>query len=202
MTQFTNREQLYLNSINNYFGKNIDHTTQMVRIIGKKTDISLRIIDIFVTKYAKKHKIIYEIQTKHGDYETFNVYLNYKAQLKSYKKKYFDPFKRCTKFNYCYNGTHYIHTTIGQLIFLKWVLEYNILHYIEDNIYDILQFITNHNKNNICDNLDYNGSSDNNISNEQSEDNTITFKNVTYNGSTLKKKINMLTISDNTISFN
>ena len=53
----------------------------------------------------------------------FNVHISYKAQLQSYKKKYFDPFRRRKKFYYKYNKEEnkYFYTTIGQLNFFRWI---------------------------------------------------------------------------------
>ena len=62
-----------------------------------------------------------------------NVFLNYKAQLKAYSKKYFDPFCRRNRINYKQS----LSTTIGQLNFFKWAIENHIISYIQDNIEDI-----------------------------------------------------------------
>jgi hypothetical protein len=62
------------------------------------------------------------------------VHISYKAQLKSYKKKYFDPFKRREKFHYHFKvNNKTIHTTIGQLNFFRWAIENKIIEYINDN---------------------------------------------------------------------
>ena len=80
--------------VNNFF-KNYQIEI-MIDIINSKSKISLRILDWFVTSYAKKKKICYDI-SNNGEKDNFNVHINYKAQLKSYTKKYFDPFreKKC-----------------------------------------------------------------------------------------------------------
>ena len=72
-------------------------------------------------------------------FEEFNIYLNYKAQLKSFQKKQFDPFCRRQRINFYYDSenTKYIVTTVGQLNFFKWAIENNILNYIKDNIDEI-----------------------------------------------------------------
>ena len=51
----------------------------------------MRVIDFFVTNYAKEKEIIYEIGENK---EKFMVYHSYKARLKSFSKKQFDPFCR------------------------------------------------------------------------------------------------------------
>ena len=55
--------------------------------------ISLRIIDWFVTNYAKKHYTVYEI-TGNSYSSRFKVYNDYKLKLKAYSKRRFDPFCR------------------------------------------------------------------------------------------------------------
>ena len=95
--------------------------------------ISLRIIDWFVTNYSKKHDTIYLIKDKQ-----FNVFHSYKSQLKSYSKKYFDPFCRRNRINYKYRDNDSISTTIGQLNFFRWSIDTNLIEYIIDN-YDIIE---------------------------------------------------------------
>ena len=97
------------------------------------SDISLRVIDWFVTNYSKKNDIYYYIKDKKinpnesGTY--INIYQSYKMQLKSYSKRKFDPFCRRQRIIFkC--GVLDIHTTIGQLNFFKWAIEYNICDYI------------------------------------------------------------------------
>ena len=99
----------------------------------KYEKISLRIIDWFVTNYSKKHDTIYYIDDKQ-----FNVFHSYKSQLKSYSKKYFDPFCRRNRINYKYNDVDSISTTIGQLNFFRWAIDTNLVEYIIDK-YDTIE---------------------------------------------------------------
>ena len=59
------------------------------------------------------------------------MYTDYKLKLKAYSKKRFDPFCRWERINIPYDDDNYIQTTIGQLNFFKWLLENNILTYIQ-----------------------------------------------------------------------
>ena len=63
----------------------------------------------------------------------FKVYEDYKLKLKAYSKKRFDPFCRWERITIPYDDDNYIQTTIGQLNFFKWVLENEILTYLEEN---------------------------------------------------------------------
>jgi hypothetical protein len=107
----------------------------MVSIINGKSNISLRLLDWFVTKYSRQYKIRYKNNfDKDGSY--FNVHASYISQLGSFKKQYFDPFRRCCKFWFNYDKTNsnkMVYTTIGQLNFFKWAIEYDIIDYVECN---------------------------------------------------------------------
>ena len=54
----------------------------LVEILQDKSLVSLRMIDWFVTKYARKNGTYYNVDGKN-----FSVYTNYKSQLKAYSKK-------------------------------------------------------------------------------------------------------------------
>ena len=64
------------------------------------------------------------------DRKQFNTYHSYKAQLKSYSKKRFDPFCRRDRINFEYSEGKKIETTVGQLNFFKWAINNNIIEYI------------------------------------------------------------------------
>jgi len=99
----------------------------MIPIINGESKISLRIVDWFVTNYAKKYYTIFE------DADRFKVYNDYKLKLKAYSKKRFDPFCRWDRISIPYDETNYMETTIGQLNFFKWAIENDIIQYIENN---------------------------------------------------------------------
>ena len=61
----------------------------------------------------------------------------YKSQLKAYSNKQFDPFCRRERILLMYDDEKNIITTCGQLNFFRWVIENNILNYVESNIKDI-----------------------------------------------------------------
>ena len=129
------QNNLLLNKLLEFY-KNTDNSKTMVNIISGESNISLRLVDWFVTNYAKENYTIYDIQ-KNNNFERFKVYNNYKLMLKSYSKKRFDPFCRWDRISIPYNNI-YIQTTIGQLNFFKWIIENNILDYIKEN-YNIIE---------------------------------------------------------------
>lgn len=142
-----------------------NHMKQLLEIIDGKSKVSLRIIDWFVTNYSKKKNISFIICVKkktlkrdkinkkveenvHEDSDNkekicpkekkinFLVFQRYKAQLKAYSKKRFDPFCRKDRITN-WGPNKDITTTIGQLNFFKWAIENNILKYIKENIKEI-----------------------------------------------------------------
>jgi hypothetical protein len=97
-------------------------------ILGNKTNISLRILDWFVTNYSKMNNVSYI--SKAGKHVI--VYLAYKSHLKAYSKKMFDPFCRWTRVNF-----HGISTTVGQLNFFAWAIEDDVIEYLFEHRDDI-----------------------------------------------------------------
>ena len=127
------------------FYNNHDNLQKMMYIINGETKISLRIVDWFVTNYAKKYYTIYEIPSQRNLQETyrFKVYNDYKLKLKAYSKRRFDPFCRWERISIPYDEEKFMETTIGQLNFFKWAIENRIIDYIEDN-YQIIEKDMNH----------------------------------------------------------
>jgi len=137
--KFSVREVYYYKRIDKFF-RNCDENiiATVIDIVNCNYYISLRILDWFVTKYSKRRKILIDVDGKDEDSTYIDVHISYKAQLKSYKKKYFDPFKRREKFNYHFkNVNKTILTAICQLNFFKWIIENNILDYVKKN-FDVL----------------------------------------------------------------
>lgn len=136
----TSKEKYYFRMVNKFF-KMLEPTniSLMIDIIDGKSKISLRLLDWFVTRYANKFKISYNFEDINQKIENennrFNVHISYKAQLKSYKKRYFDPFRRRKKFNYYFNKdkTKILCTTIGQLNFFRWAFSNKLINYVDDH---------------------------------------------------------------------
>jgi hypothetical protein len=129
-----NNDLLY-RSLIKYYNKphSIGSIEKVVSIIDGTSMSSLRLIDWFVTNYAKKHNIVIH-KIVNGEPEYFNVYLNYRAQLKAFSKRFFDPFRRRNRISYSYNkGKDTVNTTIGQLAFFRWAIQNSIIDYIESD---------------------------------------------------------------------
>jgi len=120
------------------FYKDKDNLKKMMHIINGESKISLRIVDWFVTNFAKKYYTVYELPSKTtGDVQRFKVYNDYKLKLKAYSKRRFDPFCRWERISIPYDDEKIMETTIGQLNFFKWAIENKIVDYIESNYTDI-----------------------------------------------------------------
>jgi len=124
------------------FYQNHENLKKMMHIINGESKISLRIVDWFVTNFAKKFYIVYELQShqkQNGVNENirFKVYNDYKLKLKAYSKRRFDPFCRWERISIPYDDEKIMETTIGQLNFFKWAIENKIVDFIETNYADI-----------------------------------------------------------------
>tara|TARA_Y100000816_G_scaffold60429_1_gene39857 strand:- start:26864 stop:27445 length:582 start_codon:yes stop_codon:yes gene_type:complete len=128
----TTQNEVLLQNLKNFY-ENKEYLKKMISIINGESKISLRIVDWFVTNYAKKYFTVYEIKRLDGESERFKVYNDYKLKLKAYSKKRFDPFCRWERINFPYDERNFVETTIGQLNFFKWSLENNIIDFIEQN---------------------------------------------------------------------
>ena len=146
LTFFKSQKQLcYFKMIDRFFKKcPIEMIKKMVDIINADSIISLRVLEWVVTKSNKK-----AVNIKIGNNEYFSINIMYKAQLKSYKKKNFDPFRRDRKFYYNYDledDNKKVLTTLGQLNFFKWAVSNNIINYVEKHYEDINRSMINYNK--------------------------------------------------------
>jgi len=129
------KQDLLMQSLLNFFStkKNIDI---ILSIIKGKSEISLRLIDWFVTNYCKKNTVRYYINNDNSPKKQIDIHLNYKTQLKSFSKKQFDPFRRDERILFEYDNEKKLSltTTVGQLNFFRWVIKNNILTYIKKNL--------------------------------------------------------------------
>ena len=141
----TTQNELLLNKLLDFYSctNNMD---KLLKIINGET-VSLRIIDWFVTNYAKEYLTVYYIPAQNQcstvfngetDKERFSVFKSYRLELKAYGKVRFDPFCRRERIVIPYNNVSNIETTIGQLNFFKWAIENYILEYIEHN-YSVIE---------------------------------------------------------------
>ena len=109
--------------------------------------ISLRLLDYFVVNYAVDYAVTY-IHPKTG--QEYDVGKAYEAQMKTYHKQLFDPFRRgcrsmiVLRYSDPDGNQHQFNTTLAQLNFFKWLIENHILAYIEKNRDTIVQKMKEH----------------------------------------------------------
>lgn len=137
------------------FYKNEVNKKILVSTILQKTSISLRLLDWLVTNYSKKFDVHYELGRYDEEYvasnKNFNLWKDYKNQLKSFSKRLIDPFCRRQRIyfnmiNYEIivideNNDHLYHsdvngiiTTVGQLNFFRWAIQNKVIDYAFDNL--------------------------------------------------------------------
>lgn len=168
-----NQNGLLLKNLLDFY-KNKNNFDRLLNIVNGNSKISLRLIDWFSTNFSKKYYIIYSIPFDNGEptapapaaqkqdkntilqNQRFQVYLEYKLNLKAFSKRRFDPFCRWDRITIPIPQTsedqsssaeaaeqggegggavtpQYFETTIGQLNFFKWAITNYILDYIEEN---------------------------------------------------------------------
>jgi len=139
------REEVLLNSLLRFYNPdppNNQNLNILAAVSKQKTIISLREMDFTVTNYSNNNKVSYKL--KNG--ETFNMYLDYKSQLRGYSKRLLDPFCRRQRIYLDFatktpiflqdseiaeykNSEDGIVTTIGQLNFFRWAITNEVIDY-------------------------------------------------------------------------
>lgn len=132
--KISNSKDLLMLSLSKFYTRTI--VSRILPIIEGESNISLRLIDWFVTNYSKKYNTVITKQ-QNNNVIHFNVYLSYRSQLKAYSKQLFDPFRRRDRITFYFDKDSSIETTIGQLNFFRWIISNDILEYISSNLKDI-----------------------------------------------------------------
>ena len=101
---------------------------KLISIVQGTSPVSLRLVDYFVTNYAKKMNTAFMLNDKH-----FLVYFNYKRELNAYSKRLFDPFCRRERIMFEARDIPAFVTTVGQLNFFRWFIEKEIYEYVSAN---------------------------------------------------------------------
>lgn len=142
-SNYNTQNQLLLNNLMNFYNQD-NNLKKILPIINGESELSIRVVDWFVTNYSKKHHVVYNLTNKLGIERRFKVYIDYKLKLKAYSKKRFDPFCRWERINIPCDD-YFIQTTIGQLNFFKWALENKILDFVRNNMASIERDMNNRN---------------------------------------------------------
>jgi len=140
MNTYSTQNDLLLSNLLDFYNRD-DNFKKMLAVVTGESKVSLRITDWFSTNFAKKYYTVYTISKTINDEPVnrrFKVYTDYKLKLKAYSKKRFDPFCRWDRITVPYKNGTSIQTTIGQLNFFKWIIENDVIGYIESH-YDTIE---------------------------------------------------------------
>jgi hypothetical protein len=121
------KQELIVSSLQKFYATRND-MKEILPILQGTSELSLRLVDWFVTNYAKKHNTGYILEG-----QEFLVYMNYKSQLKAYSKKLFDPFCRRERILFQVPGEEPFVTTVGKLNFFRWAIEKGVLTFLTLN---------------------------------------------------------------------
>jgi len=106
--------------------------------------ISIRIVNWFVTNYAKQHFTVYEIPKEMDTdaekavvMDRFFVWTRFRSAEDGYSKELFDPYCRKDRIMIPYDEHTHIVTTIGQLNFFKWAIVNKVIDYIMEHYEEI-----------------------------------------------------------------
>jgi len=126
MAGYSTQHDVMLATMVGFYSKDgYKHLKTVLPIINGEASLSLRLIDWFVTNYAKCNYVHYTVRGRR-----FIVHDEYRLRLHGYKKRRFDPFCRWDRVEIPYENDTFVQTTIGQLNFFKWALENDVLEHI------------------------------------------------------------------------
>lgn len=131
--ELTLRERYLLKELKEFYTTEKLETI-LIPLLSQNASISLRALDWLVTNHSKKLNIL--CKSKVNNDKLINIFHSYKLALGHYKRKYFDPFRRRTRFKVVYDNSSY-DTTLGQLNFLMWSYRLGILDYAYDHSNEI-----------------------------------------------------------------
>ncbi len=105
-----------------FFNREPDALDTFLRTVKRQESFSLRIVDWAVTNYSRRHRI-----TVHHKGLPVDINHDYRRHLGVFTKKYFDPFARRERIELVLTPANTVlSTTVGQLNFMKWLLERGI----------------------------------------------------------------------------
>lgn len=125
-------------SVSEWYRENPKHLKTVMNIIQReRSDISLRILEHFVTNYTERHAVILPNPKKPG--EIMDVYWAYKEALKCFHKTLLDPFCRSTAENPrpYQTKSDVKKPSLRQLNFFKWAITTGVLDYVAAHLEEI-----------------------------------------------------------------
>lgn len=125
----TEKDALLLRSLQHFFSDPL-HGAMLKNTLDSSRDnhVSLRLIDWICTTYSKQHRLLFA----RSNGSIVDIHSSYKSHLRSFGKGRFDIFRRGKKINIDVAGTN-IQTTLAQLNFIRWLINHDVLTYLEEN---------------------------------------------------------------------
>jgi hypothetical protein len=117
-----------LRQIHEFFDETVLRET-LIPVAMSDYVVSLRLLDWLITNYSKKHRVF----VTPLDGVPISIFNSYKDNLKFYRRKCFDPFKRRERiFFKDFNGET-MSTTVAQLNLFKWALPNAVIDFAKEN---------------------------------------------------------------------
>jgi hypothetical protein len=111
-----------------WFNKHDEALLTFIRTVRRQEDFSLRVIDWTITNYSKRNRI-----TVYHEGLPIDLYNDYRRYLAVFTKRYFDPFARRERLILRINPEkETLSTTVGQLNFMRWLLEKNVHRKVQE----------------------------------------------------------------------
>jgi hypothetical protein len=130
------KHDVLLDSLRKFYAEP-GHLRLLSDVLNNEAGISLRILDWLVTNYSKKKNIVYFVDGTDGYPAAFNMFLEYKSQLKAYSKRFFDPFCRRERLGFVDSEGRDFQTTLGQLNFFRWAITNGVVDFGAQHAADI-----------------------------------------------------------------
>lgn len=100
--------------------------------------VSLRALDWTVTNYAKRRSVtLLRLDARGSPSRWFSIHHEYKAWLRVWRRKLFDPFARRSRVFFQGSEDTWVASTPAQLNFVYFALEFGILEWVRRNLGEI-----------------------------------------------------------------
>ena len=109
----------------------------VVPLVTSKSIVSLRVLDWTVTNYSKRHAVTVEHVDARGNSRLFNIHHEYRAWLRVWRRRLFDPFARRSRIFFHSEDGNWCATTVAQLNFIVFAYSMNVISYVKRHVSDI-----------------------------------------------------------------
>lgn len=146
--------ELVLASTVKYFAARPNERAALAAMVEGQADVSLRLLDWFLTHYVHARNVLYWIDDHAGtvqdDYPAAArdparvrkcaLSQCYRAQLRAFTKAAFDPFRRHGRVTFVVSDgpkPSTVETTVGQLNFFRWAFQNRVIDYVRLHLADL-----------------------------------------------------------------